>query len=933
MKNPIKKILASKEIRTQDVQNSPIDDVFNLFRQGKYHDAYEKLCKLKESKEKNLDKGNVYFLLGFILELNLTKDRDIPQTDLPNVIKNYYIKAIAEGCIEAKVRKCFFEEKENRNNIEYIQAQYQSFISEYESVKNKNSVDNLSVLAENAAFAYFRLGRMYEKGKLSSDNHMQIVLSNYENAQKLYEKYDINDIDKARVLNRIAWLKSIEFENNSQKYVSQEEFNESTKDIHNYFQKARDLGLHKAELGILNLNVLLHRRVNQKVSFENLKIEIDKALVTFPRHIKTLINKASIEAIAPSDDGTIAFNTIRKVLTIESHNIEAKKILSQIAKKQASDIGRALGKDIFAKIEYILKTSKGTTSNIKEQQELLMQNFYPVNYVNAKWLKKIFFSSKEINRYLEEQVVWLTSIVAEILSTSDIFKYEYIPIHKQAIIKKLTDELLNDTEILKLIGKVIKDTNTDASLNTLKRRRYAELAALIKKPLKEVCNEKIHDELMMTKGEYELIDVQSRFKALVCEKFRLGRNAIESVANGKASPLPDTIDNIKYVLDRSLTVMNIPPLCYVGNLLGGSALTYALTTFTTDAAYKFYKDIVINTNKEVDEMLPRGRDLLDLIEEVSDHLARQYGPQLVNIKDDKSLEFLADVAVERMMNHAFYKTSTINKIINKVNPRHILDWFQNRDPIHIDHKKLLYEGIIRGKSNNKRRFLHTKVTKEEYGKDWAADGILSKSGIILEDNSMFGTVKGITKYGCAIGTEDDVKNRGFSSISSEKLPSELINIIKNNRDKQIKAQNKLEKANESNDTHKKPDVQVICKPHIRSSKLLVAGLVVAGVSLLFMLFPEIPIIASLVPGAMTLVSSVVPGTCLSGIGMFLGGLIYKLSDKTHSHNIINKEKTENIEYQTLDIQAPLIKERIKGPTSSYIGKIINNNVQGMTIGF
>ncbi|AIL65220.1 hypothetical protein NOVO_04185 [Rickettsiales bacterium Ac37b] len=455
--------------------------------------------------------------------------------------------------------------------------------------------------------------------------------------------------------------------------------------------------------------------------------------------------------------------------------------------------------------------------------------------------------------------------------------------------------------------------------------------ALIENTLKKVCNEEVQSELVMTKEEYKLMDAQSRFQALICEKFRVGRDTIETIAGGRALPLPDTIDDIKYILDRSLMAMNIPPLCYIGNLLGGNAFTYVIGAFATDVAYKFYKDVVINANKEVDEMLPRGQKSLDLIEKISKELAKKYGSQLANIKDDKSLEFLADAAVERMMNHLFSHTGIIQKIMKKVDPKEWFNRIMDNDPVPLDYEKMLYEGIYKGESNNKKRFLYTEVVQGRYGKDWVADGILSKAGVMLEDGRIFGKVRDIEKYGCIIGTEDEVKNRGLSSINQRELSPELIDEINKDRDKQIHAQNKLENIIKpvSNQTciHK----QAIKPRH--SSKALIAGLLVTGLSLLFWAFPEVPIIATLIPGALPLIANFVPGTFVSGIGISVWGLIGKVRNTDAPQNVNDVEKAQNIKDEPLELIVPFIKERVKGP--SYVDLVMksrDNSMQALISG-
>ncbi|AIL65222.1 hypothetical protein NOVO_04195 [Rickettsiales bacterium Ac37b] len=285
-----KSVYASRE---QD----QVDNVFDLLNQGQYQAAYEQLKEKAGSKEKNIDKGNIYFTLGFILEFNLTKDRNIKPEDLPAVIRGYYEQAIDAGCIEAKARKCYFDEKENISNVK---TEYEKLISTYDKKKDdKSEGDNLKLFAGNAAFAYFRLGRMCEKQKPVDENQVDEALSYYKKSLELYNEYAINNLDKARVLNRIGWIESAKFAEKSQKYNTEEEFNRATKDIALNFEKAQKLKLHKADLGILNLKVLLHERINKKVSFEHLKTKINQALKVFPTHIKTLLNKAKIEAIAP----------------------------------------------------------------------------------------------------------------------------------------------------------------------------------------------------------------------------------------------------------------------------------------------------------------------------------------------------------------------------------------------------------------------------------------------------------------------------------------------------------------------------------------------------------------------------------------------------------------------------------------------------------
>ncbi|MFV9875046.1 MAG: hypothetical protein AB8U25_00175 [Rickettsiales endosymbiont of Dermacentor nuttalli] len=58
-------------------------------------------------------------------------------------------------------------------------------------------------------------------------------------------------------------------------------------------------------------------------------------------------------------------------------------------------------------------------------------------------------------------------------------------------------------------------------------------------------------------------DAQEEFIKLFCKEFRLGRNAIESIAKGKSISISDNVDKLKNTSRIRAIVLNVSSLSYL----------------------------------------------------------------------------------------------------------------------------------------------------------------------------------------------------------------------------------------------------------------------------------------------------------------------------------------------------------------------------------
>ncbi|AIL65990.1 hypothetical protein NOVO_08320 [Rickettsiales bacterium Ac37b] len=906
-------------INGKDILQVMEEKPFKFLYEGKYKEAYNSLLHLK-SKKRNLEKIN--FALGFICELEAIEGTTL------ELAKSYYSDAIELGSIEAKIRMAFLAEKGRILNREEAYILYKEIIDHYKLNHDKLSHDELVRLEKNVAFVYYRLGRMYEKGMLSNeDNIKSEAFELYTMSSELYTKHKFNHLDKARVLNRIGWLKYEKFlEASDRNYIT--ELKEEIEVIEKTFKESSGLGNKEAKLGLLNIQAVKHFLIDYSPE-RNLVLAqslIQDALEINSNHLPTLFLAAQIKTMTSTfkdrttfEDQKLALDFIRRALKIDSANQKVRKKFDEIINFHSSTFDKPLEQELNNFVKEIIKNAgkKGASQDTINKSQKLQEIFFPEGYHSANWFTKQMYTPASLDEHIKQKIVdfiiKISPVINSVINQNKFFRELYNPEDQQKLSREIVKALLENEENLKVIKLIIKDKDSDVGQHekdhiTQEITDQFELFYNIKNSSKK-------EHLLVTREEHQWISAQEEFIKLFCEEFRLERNYIESIAKDKALPMVSLIDKVKTAADKIALLSTAPPFSYLGNALGANPALSALTVFATDYAHAHYKKAVISSFKEVDKMLPRSEEANRLILEIAKEIAFKYALQIANLKDYNSLKLLAEITIERMISHAFAQTGMVKQIEesirNKVNNalNFVLGSYKESRPVNA--KQLLYEGIWYGKSSEKDKRIRTVGEKKEFEDNWLADGLLERTGIITQDKRIFGNIKNITKYGCAVGDEIDITLRNLQPVDQSKLNLELKE-LKETLNKISSKQQKIHFIidREQNVLNNKGNLANIKASHdtqnystLVAKTIIAIGMLSGMLALMIMYAPLLSVLSSVIPGL------ILAGSILTVTGVVLG----KIASSKIVGNIstdIAQINTENKEQTIKEISF----DQIQGPT-------------------